>query len=114
MAPDILPWGYLRRLPIDFLKVDRSFVAGMGSNADDDAIVRAIVSLASALRLNTIAEGVERPSQVAQLVEMGCPTLQGFYLGRPSTADAIDHAIATPGLWEASTGSAPNGKAGFD
>ncbi|MCA9321075.1 MAG: EAL domain-containing protein, partial [Planctomycetes bacterium] len=86
--------AYLRRLPISFVKLDRSFVAGVGSNSADRDILRAIVSLAKALKLDVIAEGVERQDQIKPLMHMGCQTAQGFYFGRPEGAAAIDAALA--------------------
>lgn len=68
---------YLRRLPIDKLKIDRSFVAEMDTCADDASIVRAIVSLAHGLRLKVVAEGVETPVQLAALKALGCDQYQG-------------------------------------
>lgn len=77
---------YLRRLPLDFVKVDSSFVAGLGDNSDDKAIVTAIVDLAHALGLHVIAEGVESGAQRRALEKIGCGYAQGWYLGRPCTA----------------------------
>ena len=80
---------YLRDLPVDLVKIDRSFVAGLGSS-DDGALARAIVGLADALSLRTVAEGVETEVQLEILREMGCDALQGFLLGRPLPADELD------------------------
>ncbi len=69
---------YLRRFPVDALKVDSSFVAGLGRNADDSTIVAAVVGLARALGLATVAEGVETADQAARLLELGCDQAQGY------------------------------------
>jgi len=74
---------YLKRFPVDALKIDRSFVEGLSSDPESDAIVAAIIGLAQSLHLTTIAEGVETPEQVARLRELGCDLLQGYLVGRP-------------------------------
>ena len=75
--------GYLRRLPIGTLKVDRSFLAGVPSDEDRTTITSAIVALGRSLRLGVIAEGVESPEQVAFLRELGCDEMQGYLVSRP-------------------------------
>ena len=79
--------SYLKRFPIDELKIDRSFVAGLNDDADNVAIVRTIIALGKALKLDVVAEGVEQPSQLEFLKAMGCDRAQGFLLGRPMAAD---------------------------
>jgi diguanylate cyclase (GGDEF)-like protein/PAS domain S-box-containing protein len=74
---------YLRRFPVDVLKIDRSFVSGLGTASEDSAIVSGVVSLAHALGLHSVAEGVEQPSQAAELGLLGCDRAQGFYWSRP-------------------------------
>jgi diguanylate cyclase len=74
--------SYLRRFPIDKLKIDRCFVDQMTSRPEDASIVRAIISLAHSLHLKVIAEGVETPEQLALLAELGCDQYQGFYFSR--------------------------------
>jgi len=71
--------SYLRRFPIDKLKIDRCFVEHMTARPEDASIVRAIISLAHSLRLKVIAEGVETPEQLQLLAELGCDQYQGFY-----------------------------------
>lgn len=75
--------SYLRQYAVDKLKIDRSFVAQLGSSRDADAIVRAMVSLARSLRLQVTAEGVETPEQLDHLAAIGCHELQGFLLSKP-------------------------------
>jgi diguanylate cyclase (GGDEF)-like protein len=80
--------AYLQRLPIDVLKIDRSFVSGMLGDGDSVAIVRAILSLASALGMSTTAEGIDAPGLAQALADMGCTHGQGFHFARPLDADA--------------------------
>jgi diguanylate cyclase (GGDEF)-like protein/PAS domain S-box-containing protein len=75
--------AYLKRLPVDFIKVDRSFVAGLVEDRSDREIVTAVVRLGQALGLTVIAEGVEDAAQLAVLRELGCDEAQGYLLGRP-------------------------------
>ena len=81
--------SYLQRFPVDLLKIDRSFVAGLGVNKGDTAIVTAVLSLAHALGMAAIAEGVETAEQLAELRRLGCDMAQGFYLARPQPAQAV-------------------------
>jgi diguanylate cyclase (GGDEF)-like protein/PAS domain S-box-containing protein len=71
--------GYLKRFPVDVVKVDRSFVDGLGIDPEDSAIVAAVVSLGHALGLEVVAEGVETERQLAELVRLGCDQAQGFW-----------------------------------
>ena len=80
--------AYLQRLPIDVLKIDRSFVSGMLRDADSVAIVRAILSLASALGMATTAEGIDSPELALALAEMGCSHGQGYHFARPLEPEA--------------------------
>ncbi len=85
--------AYLRRFRIDRLKIDRSFVENLGRDPDDEAIARAIIQLAKALRIETIAEGVETEAQLDFLRFTGCDYIQGFYLSPPVPADAITQLL---------------------
>ncbi|MEX0659980.1 MAG: EAL domain-containing protein [Egibacteraceae bacterium] len=75
--------SYLQRFPIDVVKIDKSFVDGLASDAADAKLVEAIVNLSQALALMTVAEGVETDEQRCRLVELGCALGQGFYFARP-------------------------------
>ncbi len=79
----------LRRLPLDGLKIDRSFVAGLGTAAIDQAIVEAVLTMAEALALPVVAEGVETREQSRALRTLGCPRAQGFLHGRPMALDDL-------------------------
>ncbi|CAN5516441.1 hypothetical protein BH18ACT1_BH18ACT1_03550 [soil metagenome] len=81
--------AYLRRFPVDTLKIDRSFVAGLGVDDDSRAIASAIVELAHALGLDVVAEGVEEEHQLAVLIELGCDRAQGFLIPRPQLAEYL-------------------------
>jgi diguanylate cyclase (GGDEF)-like protein/PAS domain S-box-containing protein len=81
--------GYLAQLPVDELKIDRRFVAGLGQRAEDDTLVRTVLSLATDLGLRTVAEGVETSTQVDRLISRGCPLGQGYFFRAPAPADRL-------------------------
>jgi diguanylate cyclase (GGDEF)-like protein len=83
----------LRELPVDSLKIDRSFTAGIGSSTDAAALMRALVELGRTLGLETVGEGIEEVSELEQLRDAGCNLGQGFLLARPTTADGIDELL---------------------
>jgi len=87
--------GRLRDLPVDILKMDRSFVAGIGQGIADNAVLRAIIGIANTLGLMTIAEGVERPEQLAALNGMGCQAGQGFYLAKTIDFEGMEALLAS-------------------
>jgi EAL domain-containing protein (putative c-di-GMP-specific phosphodiesterase class I) len=74
---------YLKRLPADAIKVDKSFVRGLGESVEDTAIARMVIELAHTLGMEVIAEGVESEKQARLLREMGCDMAQGFYFAKP-------------------------------
>ncbi|MGI4896861.1 MAG: EAL domain-containing protein, partial [Janthinobacterium lividum] len=80
---------YLQRFPVDELKIDRSFVMGLGVNSGDAAIVQTCVHLAHAVGIRAVAEGVETEEQLRVLNGMDCEVAQGYYYSRPLTADAL-------------------------
>lgn len=79
--------SYLRKLPADTLKIDRSFVNGLGVHADDTMLVGSIIAIAHGLRMKVVAEGVETQAQVKCLQEAGCGLLQGYYFSKPLPAE---------------------------
>ena len=79
----------MKDLPVDILKVDRTFVKDICNEGDDRAICSAIVQLAQALELQVVAEGVEEEEQLRFLVEQGCQLIQGFLFARPMSADSV-------------------------
>jgi EAL domain-containing protein (putative c-di-GMP-specific phosphodiesterase class I) len=87
--------AYLERLPVEALKIDRSFTEGAGQRKDSTAIIDAIVSLARALHLSTVAEGIERPVQLQCLRSTGCDIGQGYLFGPALPAEAFGvHPLA--------------------
>jgi EAL domain-containing protein (putative c-di-GMP-specific phosphodiesterase class I) len=86
--------AYIRELPVDELKIDRSFVQGLGVDQRDGAVVKAILGMAEAIGLGVIAEGVETKMQVDALEALGCERAQGFYFGRGVPADELSFTSA--------------------
>jgi EAL domain-containing protein (putative c-di-GMP-specific phosphodiesterase class I) len=81
--------AYLKRFPVDTLKIDRSFITDMTSNDNDRAIVTAIMALANSLRLQVIAEGVETCAQFEALTALNCDFAQGYFMAKPMPAEQI-------------------------
>jgi EAL domain-containing protein (putative c-di-GMP-specific phosphodiesterase class I) len=79
--------SHLRQLPVDVLKVDKSFVQNVGTDDEDDAIVRSTVDLAHSLGISVVAEGVESEDVLNRLRALGCDLAQGFCLAHPASAD---------------------------
>ena len=92
--------SYLKRFPVDILKIDRSFVRDVVLDADDAAITEGMVSMARALRLRVVAEGVETEKQRAFLEGIGCESMQGFLFSPPIPAHEMSELL---------TDSAPKG-----
>jgi diguanylate cyclase (GGDEF)-like protein/PAS domain S-box-containing protein len=82
--------AYLKRFPVDGLKIDRTFVDGLGTDPDDTALVSAVMSIAGALRLRVSAEGVELAQHARELVRLGCARAQGFLYGPAAPAEQIE------------------------
>jgi EAL domain-containing protein (putative c-di-GMP-specific phosphodiesterase class I) len=102
----------LKRLPVDILKIDQTFVAGLGVDGGDRAIVDATVRLATSFGLDVVAEGVERPEVVHELLELGCRRAQGYLLCRPISPAALQPVLAARGFDPAAfTGPAELGAA---
>lgn len=89
----------LRDMPAEVLKIDRSFIDGLGSEPGDMAIVSSILSLSYAMGKHTIAEGVEKREQAAILLRMGCEVAQGYFFSRPVAAERIPSLLARA-LWQ--------------
>jgi EAL domain-containing protein (putative c-di-GMP-specific phosphodiesterase class I) len=84
---------YLRELAVDTLKIDRSFIAELGTDPYADSIVDAMISIAKALRLSVVAEGVENESQLAYLLARGCDQIQGFLISEALPADELERQL---------------------
>jgi diguanylate cyclase (GGDEF)-like protein len=89
--------SYLKRFPVSRVKIDRSFVAGLGEHEADTSLVAAIIAMASALELEPVAEGVETPEQARRLVDLGCTHAQGFLYGSAVPADDVPALLGTLG-----------------
>ena len=100
--------SYLKRLPADALKIDKSFVRGFGEDAEDTAIVRMVIDVAHTLGLRVVAEGVETWAQAALLAETGCDMAQGFHFSEPlppeATSDFLGSAFRGPSQRDGSDG----------
>ena len=91
--------AYLRTFPVDFLKIDRSFVSELSGETDQGRVmVRSIIGLGHNLSLTVVAEGIEDARQLEELREAGCNIGQGFLLARPATAHDIPSLLARPAL----------------
>jgi predicted signal transduction protein with EAL and GGDEF domain len=96
--------GYLQRFPIDLLKIDRTFVDLVGNQNEDPVLARAIIALGRTLRIETVAEGIERPEQREALRALGCTLGQGFLFARPMSAEefgaSLIDVVRTPSVVE--------------
>jgi EAL domain-containing protein (putative c-di-GMP-specific phosphodiesterase class I) len=95
--------SYLRRFPVDILKVDQSFVSGLGHDPEDSAIVQAVVHMGRALRLTTVAEGVETGHHFIELRALDCDLAQGYHSARPRPADAVTEMLDAGANWMTET-----------
>jgi EAL domain-containing protein (putative c-di-GMP-specific phosphodiesterase class I) len=89
----------VKDLPVDDLKIDKSFTDGLGEDAVNDAIVRLIVDFAHALGLKVTAEGVENERQVASLIAMRCDQAQGFYFSKPLPSEVAGELVGRDTIW---------------
>ncbi len=104
LALDDFGTGYsslsrLKRLPIDTLKIDRSFVAGLPNDPDDRAIVVSTIQLAHNLGMRALAEGIETDAQHRFLLGQGCETGQGYFFSHPIPAEEVDKLLAEDRRW---------------
>jgi EAL domain-containing protein (putative c-di-GMP-specific phosphodiesterase class I) len=88
------PLGYFKRFPVSVLKIDQSFVRGLGQDEQAPAIVRGVIALAQSLNLSVTAEGIETLEQLAQLRDLGCNHGQGYLLSRPLASEALGNLLA--------------------
>ncbi len=86
--------SYLRRFDVDQLKIDRSFIAGIGMERSDETIVKAIIAMGHSLGLTVVAEGVEKAEQLEFLRTHGCDRAQGYLFSRPVDAEAFEALLA--------------------
>ena len=86
---------YLKRFPVEAIKIDKSFVAGLGIESEDSTIVEAVVRLGQSLGLHVVAEGIESPLQLSRLRDLDCDRGQGYLFGRPRPADLIERERAS-------------------
>jgi diguanylate cyclase (GGDEF)-like protein/PAS domain S-box-containing protein len=86
--------GYLKRFPVDYVKIDRSFIGELRDGDVDTEIVRAVIRLSAAIGMRAVAEGVETEGQLRALRELGCPLVQGYFLARPQPADQVVHRLS--------------------
>lgn len=86
--------AYLKRFPLDAVKVDRSFVQDIAADSDDASITRAVITMAHHLKLKVVAEGVETPEQLALLISHQCDVIQGYFFSRPLPAAGITELLA--------------------
>ncbi|HYP41010.1 MAG TPA: EAL domain-containing protein, partial [Chloroflexia bacterium] len=92
--------SYIKRYPIDSLKLDRSFIAGLGKDPEDTAIIHAVIGFAQALNLSVTGEGIETADQLIALRRLGCDRGQGFYFARPLEGHALGALLASPRDWQ--------------
>jgi len=85
--------SYLKKFPVDVVKIDKSFVDGLGEESVDSEIVAAVIRLTHSLGMNTVAEGVETPTQLEKLRELGCPLIQGYYYSPAVPAERIEAMV---------------------
>jgi EAL domain-containing protein (putative c-di-GMP-specific phosphodiesterase class I) len=90
--------AYLKRFPVDTIKIDRSFVRGIPADQEDVAIVTGVIAMARGLGLKVVAEGVESQDQLAFLRDRGCDYIQGFHISEPLPAEEFERRFLVPRL----------------
>jgi EAL domain-containing protein (putative c-di-GMP-specific phosphodiesterase class I) len=90
--------GYLHRLPVDEVKIDRSFVASLATNRVASAVVQAVVTVATAVGVGVVAEGIESLGQLRAVRDLGCDVGQGYYLGRPRDTTGFLQFLGADGM----------------
>ena len=98
--------AYLKRMKIDKLKIDRSFITGLLHDEESQAIVRAMIQIARSLQIKTLAEGIEDPQVAAQLEALGCDGMQGYWYAAPQPAQALEQWLAGQRAGERESGDA--------
>jgi EAL domain-containing protein (putative c-di-GMP-specific phosphodiesterase class I) len=89
--------SYLKQFPVNIVKIDRAFIADLGSEPTSRLIVSAIVRLAHSLQMTVVAEGIESAHQYDEVVALDCDSYQGYFFARPASADALDSLMASAG-----------------
>src|SRR5262249_2985278 len=105
--------AYLQAFPVEMLKIDRSFVMGLGEDESSEAIVRTVIGLAGSLKLRVVAEGVELPEQLERLAQLGCDAFQGYLCSPARPPDQLEftdaplgeQALRCPRRWGRATSS---------
>jgi EAL domain-containing protein (putative c-di-GMP-specific phosphodiesterase class I) len=87
--------GYLQQFPVDALKIDRSFISGIGDNNESAALIRTMIQLGKALGIDTLAEGIEEPADLQCLLQDECDRGQGYLFGRPLSVPGVEELINT-------------------
>jgi EAL domain-containing protein (putative c-di-GMP-specific phosphodiesterase class I) len=91
--------NYLQRLPVDILKIDQTFVAGLDRSEKNLAIITTLVEMGQRMHLTVVAEGVETAEQLAVLRNLGCDIAQGFHMARPLSAEEITELLSRDPVW---------------
>jgi EAL domain-containing protein (putative c-di-GMP-specific phosphodiesterase class I) len=103
--------SYLRQFPVDTLKIDKSFVDGVDREAERATLASAIIDLGRTLGLKTVAEGIEQPTQVAELTALGCDVGQGYHFARPLDGQALEAWLAQAPLDTDTSATQPDQRA---
>jgi EAL domain-containing protein (putative c-di-GMP-specific phosphodiesterase class I) len=96
--------NYVRRFPVDILKVDKSFIDGVSEGGESSALTAAMIELAGILNLKPVAEGIERLDQLERLLELRCALGQGYYFAKPLEAPALEDMLEERSMMEAEAG----------